>query len=184
MAYLEELRGQGVCKTSPSKNQHGHGQIEICEAFWPYERQPPQQKPQSLAEYTAHTRRLLAGRACVKITFSPADEKLAVAYFERQVPIEIIEQGILMACTRKYMTLLSTAVGFGPICVTNRRPGRLIVQQRVPGRPSCSLRDPKASEHGNFGNIQDEGKYRCRNKYSYYKRYGQRTHRDSASCQR
>jgi hypothetical protein len=38
VVYLEELRRQGVCKTQPAKNQHGQGQIEICEAFWPYER--------------------------------------------------------------------------------------------------------------------------------------------------
>ena len=44
----------------------------------------------------------------MKISFSPADEKLAAAFFERQVPIEIIEHGILIACTRKYMTLLTT----------------------------------------------------------------------------
>ena len=49
-----------------------------------------------------------------------------------------------------------------------RRPGRLNVQERVPGHPSSSLRDPEASEHGDFGNIHDKGKYRCRNKYSSY----------------
>jgi len=106
--YLEELRRQGVCKTRPARNQHGQGQIEICDAFWPYERPPAPEKPQSLADYTAHIRRLLAGRACVKVSFSPADEKLAAAFFERQVPMEVIEHGILMACTRKYMTLLTT----------------------------------------------------------------------------
>ena len=77
-------------------------------AFWPYERPLAQGKPRSLADYTAHIHGLLVGRACVKISFSPADEKLAAAFFERQVPIEIIEHGILMACTRKYMTLLTT----------------------------------------------------------------------------
>ena len=108
VAYLEDLRRQGVCKTQPARNQHGQGQIEICDAFWPYERPLVPAKPQSLADYTAHIRRLLAGRACVKVSFSPADEKLAAAFFERQVPIETIEHGILMACTRKYMTLLTT----------------------------------------------------------------------------
>jgi hypothetical protein len=108
VVYLEELRHQGVCKTQPARNQHGQGQIEICEAFWPYERLSAQGKPRSLADYTAHIRCLLAGRACVKVSFSPADEKLAAAFFERRVPIEVVEHGILMACTRKYMTLLTT----------------------------------------------------------------------------
>jgi len=108
VVYLEELRGQGVCKTQPARNQHGRGQIEICDAFWPYERRPPQQKPQSLADYTAYIRRLLEGRACVKLSFSLADEKLAARFFQRQVPIEVVEHGIVLGCTRKYMTLLTT----------------------------------------------------------------------------
>lgn len=107
VVYLAELRRQGVCKTRAARNQHEQGQIEICDAFWPYERRPPQQKPQSLAEYTAHIRCVLAGRACVKISFSSADEKLA-AFFARQMPIEVVEHGILLGCTRKYMTLLTT----------------------------------------------------------------------------
>jgi len=108
VAYLEELRRQGVCKTRSARNQHGQGQIEICETFWPYEKRLPQQKPQTLADYTAHIRRLLADRACVKMSFSPADEKIAVALFNRQVPIEVVEQGILTGCARKYMSLLTT----------------------------------------------------------------------------
>jgi hypothetical protein len=108
VAYLEELRRQGVCKTCFAKNQHGEGQIEICDAFWPYERRPPQQQLQSLGEYTAHIRRLLAGRECVKISFSPADEQIAASLFDRKLPIEFVEHGILLGCTRKYMTLLTT----------------------------------------------------------------------------
>jgi hypothetical protein len=76
VVYLEELRRQGVCKTQPARNQHGQGQIEICDAFWPYERPPAREKPKSLADYTAHICRLLAGRACVKISFSPGRREI------------------------------------------------------------------------------------------------------------
>src|SRR6516225_9798005 len=33
VVYLEELRRLGVCKTQPARNQHGQGQIEICEGL-------------------------------------------------------------------------------------------------------------------------------------------------------
>jgi len=107
VAYLEELRRREVCKTRSAANQHGRGEIEICDAFWPYERRPGQQNPQSVADYTAQIRRLLASRLCVKNSFTPADEKLAAALFQRQVPIEVIEHGILLGCARKYVTLLN-----------------------------------------------------------------------------
>ena len=72
VVYLEELRRRGVCKTQSARNQHEQGQIEICDAFWPYERPPAQEKPQSLAEYTAHIRRQLAGRSSGKCRLRPS----------------------------------------------------------------------------------------------------------------
>jgi len=107
VAYLQELRRREVCKTRSAANQHGRGEIEICDAFWPYERRPRQQKPPSVTDYTAQIRRLLASQVCVRTSFTPADEKLAAALFERQVPIEIVEHGILLGCARKYVTLLN-----------------------------------------------------------------------------
>jgi hypothetical protein len=107
VAYLDELRRQGVCGLQPARNQHGQGQIGILDAFWPYERPPAQEKPKNVADYTSQIRRMVAARACVRISFSPADEKLAAGLFERQVPIEVVEHGIALGCTRKYMTLLT-----------------------------------------------------------------------------
>jgi hypothetical protein len=60
-----------------------------------------------VADYTSQIRRMVAARACVRISFSPADEKLAAGLFERQVLIEVVEHGIALGCTRKYMTLLA-----------------------------------------------------------------------------
>jgi hypothetical protein len=108
VVYLEELRRQGVCSTEPARNQHGQGHIKILDAFWTYERPPAQEKPKNLVDYTTQVRRMLAGRACVRISFSPADEMLAAGLFNRQVPIEVVEHGIALGCTRKYMTLLTT----------------------------------------------------------------------------
>ena len=38
VTYLEELRRHGVCSIQAAVNQHLGGQIEICDAFWPYEK--------------------------------------------------------------------------------------------------------------------------------------------------
>jgi hypothetical protein len=57
VVYLEERRRQGVCETRPARNQHDQGEIEICDAFRPYERAPVQEKPESLRT----TRRTSAG---------------------------------------------------------------------------------------------------------------------------
>ena len=36
ITYFEELCRQQVCRTAPAVNQHQGGEIEICDAFWPY----------------------------------------------------------------------------------------------------------------------------------------------------
>ncbi len=41
VTYLDELRRQGVCSIQAAVNQHLGGQIEICDAFWPYEKVRP-----------------------------------------------------------------------------------------------------------------------------------------------
>ena len=39
--------------------------------------------------------------------FTPADERLAAALFERKVPIEEIEHAVSLGCARKYVTLIN-----------------------------------------------------------------------------
>ncbi|HTR63560.1 MAG TPA: helix-turn-helix domain-containing protein [Candidatus Binataceae bacterium] len=116
VTYLDELRRQGVCSIQAAVNQHLGGQIEICDAFWPYEKVRPSAKPDTtLAGYVEQTRRLLRARRCVGSEFGPADERLAVSLFERKVPVEDVEHAVLLGCARKYVALI------------NRQSGNLIV---------------------------------------------------------
>ena len=83
------------------------GHIEICDAFWPYEKTRKETATQDRASYVAQIQRLMGSRRCVASSFAPADEKLANALFQRGVPIQQVERGFLLGCTRKYVTLLN-----------------------------------------------------------------------------
>jgi len=107
VTYLEELRRHGVCSIQAAVNQHLGGQIEICDAFWPYEKVRLSTKSDTLAGYIEQTRRLLGTRRCIGSAFTPADERLAAALFERKVPIEEIEHAVLLGCARKYVALIN-----------------------------------------------------------------------------
>lgn len=107
VTYLEELRSQGVCSAQGAVNQHLGGHIEVCDAFWPYEKVRLSIKSETFAGYIEQTRRLLGARGCIGTTFTPADERLAAALFERQVPIDDIEHGVLLGCARKYVALIN-----------------------------------------------------------------------------
>jgi hypothetical protein len=106
--YMGELQRQKVCRIQTATNQHASGQIEICDAFWPYEKAPKAEAPQDRASYIAHIRRLMEGRRCVASSFAPADESLANVLFHRGVPIQQIDRGFLLGCARKYATLLNS----------------------------------------------------------------------------
>ena len=107
VTYLEELKRNGVCSIQAAVNQHFGGEIEICDAFWPYEKPRSAAKTDTVTDYIEQCRRLLGARRCVGSAFTPADERLAASLFKRAVPIEHVEHAVVLGCARKYVTLIN-----------------------------------------------------------------------------
>jgi hypothetical protein len=115
MNYFEELREKEICSIEAARNQHASGHIEVCDSFWPYvKNRRDQDRDKTLACYVEAIRQLLAAHQCVKPVFNPADEKLAAQLFREQVELKQIEHAVLLACARRYMTLLN-GTGLGLI---------------------------------------------------------------------
>jgi len=70
--YMEELQRQQVCRVQSATNQHDSGHIEICDAFWPYEKTRKEAATQDRASYVARIQRLMGSRRCVASSFAPA----------------------------------------------------------------------------------------------------------------
>ena len=104
VSYLDELERHGVCQIASALNQHRRGWIEICDAFWPYQKTATPAASADLAGYVQQIRKLLATRPSVQISFTAADEKLATTLWAEQVPLEQIERAIVLACTRKHVS--------------------------------------------------------------------------------
>lgn len=114
LTYLEELRQQQVCRLTPAANQHQEGEIEICDSFWPYEKDATPTISPEADHYVGEIRRLLAARPCVHSAFTPAEQKLATTLFADKIPLEQVEHAILLGSARKCATLLN-GQGNGPI---------------------------------------------------------------------
>jgi hypothetical protein len=114
IAYFEELKQRGVCKMRFAANQHTRGVAQICDAFWPYVVSAPAENTDGAHDYVKHIRTLLGTRGCVRLCFSPADEKMARSLFSDRVPIEDVEHAFLLGCTRKYVSWLNGQAS-GPI---------------------------------------------------------------------
>jgi len=114
ITYFEELCRQQVCRTAPAVNQHRGGEVEICDAFWPYHKAATPAISPELARYVEQIRTLLAARPCVQTAFTPAEHKMAATLFANKLPLEQVECAILLGCARKHMALLN-GQGNGPI---------------------------------------------------------------------
>jgi hypothetical protein len=110
--YLKELRRQEIALVCRANNQHETGRIEIHDRFWPYDKQlqvsleDPEQ-----ALFVTRLRGLFLEQACVRSTFSAADEKLATAWYRSGITIDVIGRTFLLGCARKYVALLNHGGG-------------------------------------------------------------------------
>jgi hypothetical protein len=99
-ADLRELGRSGVCEC------WGDG-IEIRDPFWPYHKQAVVTAGDPQAEFVRQAREAFLKRACVRATFTAADEKLALNLYQRGVSLEKLRWAIWLGCARKYMAMLN-----------------------------------------------------------------------------
>lgn len=112
-SYLQELEHHQICRVSMSANQYAAGTIQIHASYWPYEWEPQEADPSSLAEnqdsYVQAIQEHLQSRACVRCRFSAMDRQLAQEWFRQGIELLRVEQAILIACSRKYVSWLNGA---------------------------------------------------------------------------
>lgn len=99
-AHLGELSNRGVCTV-------GDGEIEITDAFWPYEKSTEPSLRDDQIEFLRKVRSAFLARACVDSVFTPADEKLATDLHQRGISFESINRAIWLGCARRYSVMLN-----------------------------------------------------------------------------
>jgi len=102
---LEELCRQEVCNQYPLALDRLC--VEICDRFWPYEKPPVEEVGTEENNYVQQVRQMLSRPACVRVSFSGADERLAVNLYRRGVTLVHLQRAIWLGCARKYVALLN-----------------------------------------------------------------------------
>ena len=106
---LAELEDCGVCAVAGNGN--ANLTLEICDRFWPYQKQPnPGSTRGAETEFVGKVRALFLAPACVQASFSAADEKIAIQLHRRGVPLEQMARAILLGSARKYVSMLNAGV--------------------------------------------------------------------------
>ena len=81
--------------------------IEIRDRFWPYQKQTGVVAGNPQADFVRQAREAFLKRACVRSTFTAADEKLALNLYQRGVSLDQLRRAIWLGCARKYMAMLN-----------------------------------------------------------------------------
>jgi hypothetical protein len=95
---LQELFERGVCRWTKT------GELEVADRYWPYERQSSGDESR---DYVGEVRRMLLAPACIRCSFTPADERLARDFDQRGISLQQLQQAIWLGCARKYMAMLN-----------------------------------------------------------------------------
>ena len=113
--YLRELEEKQLCRISGSANQHATATLQIRDDYWPYERSPETDVLDSTRSaqklYVEALEQMLLTRPCVRCRYSAADRQLAAQWFQQEVPLDNIEQAILLGCGRKHVAWLNGGQG-------------------------------------------------------------------------
>jgi hypothetical protein len=78
---FSESQSQGICE------RHGN-QVEICDRFWPYQKQLAVATSSPQAEFLRQVRAAFLAPACVRSTFTAPGEKLALKLGRNGVNLE------------------------------------------------------------------------------------------------
>jgi len=102
--YAADLRHKGVCSIRPGENQYSKTTFEICDDYWPYQRESCVEK--ELGSYVAAIRGSFIALGCTIGKFGPGDIRTAEAFEKRAIPSETVQDALLMGACRKYASWL------------------------------------------------------------------------------
>jgi len=101
--YLAEMEEAGISRNSFSNSPSIRGSVQISRPYWPYEGEAESKKDEVVDRFVSEVKNMLQERACVRSSFSAADEVLARQWFHTTISLERIRQAILLGCARKYV---------------------------------------------------------------------------------
>jgi hypothetical protein len=106
--YIEELQCQGVCIVRPGKNQYDRTCFEIRDEYWPYHRTATENADAPMGNsYINAIKSSFVGMGCTSKRFSDRDMQFAEGLQRRGIPLDTVQDAMLMGAVRKYISWLN-----------------------------------------------------------------------------
>jgi hypothetical protein len=105
--YVEELESKQVCTVRRGTNQYARTSFEIRDEYWPYHRAQNVEGAQVHDAYVNAIRRRFVSIGCTIGKFSARDAQYAEELKRRRIPLELVQDALLMGACRKYISWLN-----------------------------------------------------------------------------
>jgi len=106
--YIAELEREGICKVTVGRNQYARSTFEILDDYWPYDRQESvEDANRKQNAYVAAVRDSFLAIECGSGRFNISDEKTAAELEKRGIPLNLVQDAILVGTCRKYVSWLN-----------------------------------------------------------------------------
>jgi len=107
--YIDELKHKQVCIVRSARNQHALTCIEIRDEYWPYRRTPEVESINGQARnpYVEAIKSSFVAIGCTIGKFSARDAQFAQDLQQHGIPLEIVQDALLMGAARKYISWLN-----------------------------------------------------------------------------
>lgn len=107
--YLDELKDKQVCIVRSAKNQYARTCIEIRDEYWPYRRTLEVEivNGELRNAYVEAIKSSFVAIGCTIGKFSARDAQFAQDLQQRGIPLEVMQDALLMGAVRKYISWLN-----------------------------------------------------------------------------
>lgn len=106
--YIAELERKGICTIRSGRNQYGRNIFEILDDYWPYTRPSIIEEANRKQDaYVAAVRDTFLAIGCGSGRFSASDEKTAAELEKPGIPLNLVQDAILVGTCRKYISRLN-----------------------------------------------------------------------------
>jgi len=107
-AYVAELKAKGLCTVVTSRVPYVGSTIRIADEYWPFVKPGTGSAPDDGESYVNSVRKLFTTLSCTNGRFGLSEERLAGDLERKGLPLQVIEDAILVGACRKYVSWLNS----------------------------------------------------------------------------
>jgi len=106
-AYVAALKAKGLCTVVASRTPYVGSTIRIADEYWPFVTAVNGSRQDGGESYVDSVRKLFMALGCTSWRFGPSEERLAGDFERKGIPLQVIEDAMLVGACRKYVSWLN-----------------------------------------------------------------------------